>query len=42
MVTARKLNQRSSKFINYYFQYLVVSVKVLFVTVVLYKSNKGV
>ena len=34
MVTAIKLNQRSSKCINYYFQYLVVSVKVLFVTVV--------
>lgn len=34
MVTARKLNQRSSKCINYHFQYLVLSVKVLFVTVV--------
>jgi len=34
MVTARKLNQRSSKRINYYFQYLAVSAKVLFVTVV--------
>jgi hypothetical protein len=34
MVTARKLNQRKSKCINYYLQNLVVSVKVLFVTVV--------
>jgi len=33
MVTARKFNQRSSKLINYYFQYLMVSVKVQFVTV---------
>ena len=33
MLTARNLNQKSRKCTNYYFQYLVVSVEVLFVTV---------